>query len=193
MRLKHLWTLFLFGYVYASQFDVLVIGDDVSAYHQTTSNWVKLVKEKTSCPLQIYNASRPGATSQDGYRALYQFLKKHKSKIVIIELGTNDVSQKQKFSDIEKNLDSMFQLVEEYGGEVILMGVELPPNYGTIYRQLFKSTFQRTAKKHNAQLVFTEFTTDPNLVQIDQLHPNDEGHQSISDSIFPLIDSIACP
>lgn len=192
MRLSRLIIILLSGLLYASHYDVMVVGDDISTYYKSPTNWVTLLKQQNACPIQVYNSSKTGATSQDGYKALKKFLKKNKAKVIIIEIGYNDVSTKHKFSDVEKNIDKMVTLLNEYDSKLILVGIELPPHFNAVYRQLFKSTYERVAHKHNLKLVTTGYTADPNLVELDQIQPSAEGHQSIRNSLSPLIEELTC-
>lgn len=192
MRLSRIMIILLSGLLYASHYDVMVIGDDISAYYKSPTNWVTLLKQQNACPIQVYNSSKAGATSQDGYNALESFLKRNKSKVVVIEIGYNDVATKHRFSDVEKNIDNMVTLLKKYDSSIILVGVELPPHFNTVYRQLFKSTYQRLAHKHDIKLITTEYTADPNLVELDQIQPSTEGHQTIRNSISPLIEKLTC-
>jgi|AntRauTorckE5430_2_1112549.scaffolds.fasta_scaffold00046_21 acyl-CoA thioesterase-1 len=179
--------------IQAQNFDILIIGDDVSMpLPNNTDNWIDLTKDKLSCSVNIYNASKNDATTLDGYTSLEYFLKKHKTKVIAIELGSNDIKSKQSLHKLEKNLNQMIELSQKNLIKIILLGVELPPNYGTIYRQLLKSTFERIAHQHSIELVLTEFTSDPNLVESDGIHPTTEGHQEISNMITPHIDKLAC-
>jgi acyl-CoA thioesterase-1 len=182
----------LSGLLHASHYDVMVVGDEISAYYKSPTNWVTLLKKQNACPIQIYNSSKTGATSEDGYHALESFLKRNKSKVVVIEIGYNDVATKHKFSEVEKNIDGMITLLKDYDTKIILVGIELPPHFNTIYRQLFKSTYQRLAHKHDIELITTGYTADPNMVELDQIQPNTEGHQSIRNSISPLIEELTC-
>lgn len=187
-----LLLLLVGSFAFANNFDVVVIGDDISVDTASASNWISRLKRKTSCKLQIYNSSTYGVTSKDGHSILKRFLNSHKTKVAVIELGINDVKKKESITRLEKNLEEIILLSKKYNTNVIILGIELPPKYGTFQRQMLKSTYERVANRHGVSLVMSQYASNPNLVKEDKMSPNEDGHEVLSQTISPRINELVC-
>lgn len=197
MKIKQLMGCLFIGYlgsyIYASDYDVAIIGDDISTQSANTDyNWVDYLEEDTDCIIRIYNSSKRNTTSKDGYLSFEMFLKKHAAKVAIIELGHNDAKKENALSALEKNLDAIIALSEQHHIKAILLGIDLTPEYSTLYRQLFKNTFERVAKNHHIEFIMSEYATDPTLVKKNSELPNENGHKRIAEHISPMINELIC-
>lgn len=178
----------------AHHYDILVLGDEISAEEAELGEkiWIEQAKETVNCKLRIRNLSKPGTTSKDAMPLLQSFYDKNTSRVTVIELGGNDAQRGYPITHLQRNLDALISLAREKNTHVILVGIDLPPQYGTIYRQMLKTTFERTAHNHSVTLIATDYANDPNLVQTDGVHPNTQGHARIASLIAPYLEQTAC-
>jgi acyl-CoA thioesterase-1 len=84
---------------------------------------------------QVVNASIAGDTSAGGLSRLPRLLELHQPEIVVIELGGNDGLRGQPVATLRSNLMKMIELTRASGADVLLAGMQIPPNYGPAYTQ----------------------------------------------------------
>jgi len=163
---------------------ILVLGDSLSAAYgiQTEEGWVALLESKLPDDYHIVNASISGETTDGGLRALPGLLESHAPDIVIIELGANDGLRGFPLPTIERNLNQMVELAKMKDRKVLLLGMHIPPNYGSRYAQGFHAIFSTVAERYDTALVpflLEGVATRPELMQEDQLHPKAEAQETI--------------
>lgn len=177
-----------------SQISVVVLGDSLSAAYgiQSQQGWVELLAKKRP-NLQINNASISGETTSGGKQRLPALLNKYKPSILVLELGANDALRGQNLKVTQANLQQMISLCSSFntGCQVILLGVQLPTNYGPAYDQMFQKMYRDLAKSN--QLIFDPFfleevALDPDLMQWDGLHPNAKAQPYIVKRVTPLFE-----
>lgn len=189
---RYLFILLL-GFVPASAFagkaKILVMGDSLSAAHNIDikAGWVSLLRERLDGnKLQLINASISGETTAGGRARLPALLEKHQPELCIIELGANDGLRGQSIKKMQGNLDKMISQCKEHG-QVLLLGIWLPPNYGKAYTNAFRAAYPHLAQKHQVPLIpfFLEGVAD-NLeyMQADGLHPNELGQPVILENVW---------
>src|SRR5690606_7280656 len=136
---------------------VLVIGDSISAGYgmAVEETWVNLLQQRLDerGEYQVINASISGNTTTMGVGRTPALLKKHQPDIVIIELGGNDGLQGHPLQVMESNLNRMVQLSRDAGADVLLVGIQIPPNYGPRYTREFSAVFSTVAEAHQVPLV----------------------------------------
>ncbi len=177
---------------------ILVVGDSLSAEYglKRGSGWVallekKLITEKKSAT--VINASISGETSSGGRGRIDALLKQQKPGLVVIELGANDALRGLPLAMTRDNLNAMASAAVKAGAKVLLLGIQVPPNYGREYNQRFASMFAEVAKANNAALVpfFLKGVADvpdsERLFQADRIHPNEEAHPKILANIWPVL------
>jgi len=176
---------------------ILVMGDSLSAAYgiELKQGWVSLLKEPlTKYPdWQIINASVSGETTSGGLARLPKLLTEHQPKIVIIELGGNDGLRGQPLTLMEKNLQTMIDASKQTGAAVMLIGMQIPPNYGQRYTQQFKTTYVKLAEKNQLPLVpflLEGIATHESLMQKDGIHPTAEAQPMIVNNIWPFLEKI---
>lgn len=177
---------------------VLVMGDSLSAGYgiDERDGWVALLAkrlEDRGAPLDVINASISGDTTSGGLARLPDALTRHRPDIVVLELGGNDALRGQSLKNIRKNLSTMVQLVKASGGEVLLLGMRIPTNYGARYTQRFFESFAQVANEHDTALVpfFLEgVATEPDLMQSDGIHPNTAAQAIMLDHIWPALEPL---
>ena len=154
---------------------ILVLGDSLSAAYgiPREAGWVNLLQQELlGTPYRVVNASISGETTTGGLRRIGEALRQHQPKIVIIELGANDGMRGAPIASIEANLAGLMQQARKARARVLLLGMQLPPNYGLTYTAEFKAMYPKLAQRHRAALVpfFLEGIA-PEQFQADNLHP----------------------
>jgi len=177
LRIALLVILFLLPSVGSAQSSILVFGDSLSAGYgiPREAAWASLLKTEllqTHPHYKVINASVSGETTSGGVRRLPAALKEHKPSIVILELGANDGLRVTRLDLTEKNLNQLIQQSQDAGAKVLLLGMQLPPNYGVAYTRRFKALYPKLAKRHRISRVpFMLEGITPDQFQADNLHP----------------------
>jgi acyl-CoA thioesterase-1 len=179
---------------------ILVVGDSLSAEYGIPrgAGWVKLLEQQlasdkatAALPVTVINAAISGETTSGGLSRLPALLAQHKPTIVIIELGGNDALRGMAMAQTEKNFAQMVSLSKAAGAKVLLLGMQVPPNFGAVYGKEFAGVYARVAKQHNALLVpfFLKNVADgPNareLFQADGIHPTAAAHPAMLANVWP--------
>jgi acyl-CoA thioesterase-1 len=177
---------------------ILVVGDSLSAEYglERGSGWVALMQQRLArdkIGIPVVNASISGDTTSGGRTRLPALLAQHKPGIVILELGGNDALRGLPLSMTQANLQAMAQAAKAAGARVLILGMQLPPNYGQKYAQDFANLFAVVAKNEGAALVpfFLAGVADgpqaDNLFQPDRIHPNAEAQPRMLDNVWPAL------
>lgn len=177
--------------------NILVFGDSLSAGYGIArdDSWANLLQQelKRSHPrFEVVNASISGETTSGGLRRIGQALQQHAPAVVILELGANDGLRGGSIADTENNLNKIIEQIQKAHARVLLLGMQLPPNYGLEYTRQFRELYPRLAKKHGiALLPFMLEGVKPDQFQADNLHPNAQAQpaimQHILKSLLPLL------
>ena len=171
---------------------VLVLGDSLSAAHNIAadSGWVHLLDQRLAVrapAMTVINASISGETTQSGRVRLPEILSSSKPAIVIIELGANDGLRGLPLDEIRSNLEAMIEASCKTGASVLLLGIELPVNYGPRYRDSLRSIYADLAQRHQVTLLpflLEGVALDASLMQPDGLHPNADGQVRVFDNVW---------
>lgn len=178
--------------------NVLVLGDSISAAYGMSleQGWVTLLEQRLveNWPeIDLINASISGDTSAGGLRRLPALLDEHAPLLVILELGGNDGLRGYPTKSLRENLQKMTALAQESGAGVIIVPMEIPPNYGPRYTSAFRSAFSDTAAESGAQLspfILDGIATQSDLMQSDGIHPTIEAQPLIADLLEPFVRSL---
>lgn len=154
------------------------MGDSLSAGYgiDQSKDWVSLLKKRLKSDgyyYRVINASISGETSRGGLSRLPRELK-HKPNIVVIELGANDGLRGLSLDSMRDNLEQMILLSQKAGARVLLIGMEMPPNYGPQYTNEFRNIYTKLAKRFHTGFVpflLDRVATRNDLMQADNLHP----------------------
>ena len=184
--------------VLASQNTVLVLGDSLSAAYGVPSEtaWVELLRdriESQDLDWTVVNASIGGETTDGGLRRLPGLLETHDPTIVIIELGGNDGLRGFPPNVIESNLANMIEQVRGIGATPLLVGMQIPPNYGQRYTTMFADIFPTLSDRYNTPLVpfFRDGIYDQDgLMQGDGIHPTEEAQPRLLNNIWPKLEPL---
>ncbi len=177
---------------------ILVLGDSLSAEYglKRGSGWVALLERKLATEniaATVINASISGDTTSGGRSRLPALLSQHQPSLVVIELGANDALRGLPLTLTQDNLTGMARAAQLAGARVLLLGMQLPPNYGRSYAQSFADMYVQTAKSAKSAVVpfFLKGIADvPDSLkwfQVDGIHPKEEAHPRILSNVWPEI------
>lgn len=176
----------------------MILGDSLSAAYGVPSEtaWVALLQkriESRELNWTVVNASISGETTDGGLRRLPGLLETHDPEIVIIELGGNDGLRGFPPNVIESNLAKMIEQIRDTGGTPVLVGMQIPPNYGQRYTSMFANIFPTLSDRYNTVLVpfFLEgIYNQDELMQGDGIHPTEEAQPRLLDNIWPTLEPL---
>ncbi|HEY0746901.1 MAG TPA: arylesterase [Steroidobacteraceae bacterium] len=198
--MKRLFALFILVVASASAHAedpvILVFGDSISAGYglaHAEQGWVELLKTRLKAQgygYQVINASVSGETTAGGLARLPRALALHQPKIVILELGGNDGLRAMPVAQMRANMGQMVELATAAGAKVLLLGMRMPPNYGTEYTDQFALVFSDLARAKKVALVpflLADIALSQNLLQGDDIHPNGAGQPILLDNVWPAL------
>ncbi len=175
---------------------ILVVGDSLSAEYglKRGTGWVPLLEkqlagEKKSA--KVVNASISGDTTSGGRSRLPALLAQHKPTVVVIELGGNDALRGLPLDMTEQNLGAMTQAAKKAGARVLLVGMQVPPNYGGAYAATFSGLFAKIAKAEKVALVpfflkgIADVADPVANFQADRIHPNEQSQARMLANVWP--------
>lgn len=178
---------------YSAPKTVLVLGDSLSAEYGLArgSGWTQLLQQRlqqNKVEARVINSSISGDTTIGGKNRLPALLQKNQPDIVLIELGSNDALRGLQLNATEQNLQAMIDMAQQARARVLLVGMQIPPNYGADYTRRFSAMFESLAKRNKAALVpfFMEgIAADLSLFQADRIHPNEQAQGKLLDNVWP--------
>lgn len=179
----------------ASRHTILVVGDSLSAEYgiERGKGWVALLEKQLAQDKQsasIVNASISGDTTSGGRSRLPGLLKQHQPTLVVIELGANDALRGLPLNTARDNLLAMTRAAKAAGAKVLLVGMQVPPNYGRRYSDDFAALFGSVAKAENVGLVpfllkgVADVAEPEKLFQADRIHPTAQAHPTMLANVW---------
>ena len=173
---------------------VLVFGDSLSAAYgmRQEEGWVALLQNNLS-EHRFVNESISGEISATGLKRLPDALKKHKPDVLVLELGANDGLRGMPLSALQSNLQLMINMGKQAGCRILLLGVQLPPNYGVRYGREFAEIYPRLAQKNRIKVIpffLQDISGDIAHFQPDQLHPTAQAQPDIMATVRPILLSL---
>ena len=174
---------------------IVVVGDSISAGYGLTqgTGWVALLAARIAAehyPYRVVNASITGDTTAGGRTRLPALLAREKPAIVVIELGGNDGLRGGSLASTRANLDAMIVAAQRAGTKVLLIGTELPPNYGPAYTRDYAAIFADLAREHRTAFVpsfFAGFGERNDMFQADRIHPATAAQALMLDSVWKAL------
>jgi acyl-CoA thioesterase-1 len=177
---------------------ILVVGDSLSAEYGLArgSGWVALLDARLAhehIGADVVNASISGDTTAGGLARLPSLLREHKPGLVILELGANDALRGLPLDATRANLAEMARLAKAAGAKVLILGMQLPPNYGRAYGDRFAALFAEVARAEGAALVpfmlkgVADGPEAETMFQADRIHPVARAHPTILANVWPVL------
>ncbi|QIL73688.1 arylesterase [Diaphorobacter sp. HDW4B] len=177
---------------------ILVVGDSISAEYGLArgTGWVTLLERQIATDkisAKVVNASVSGDTTSGGRSRLPALLKTHQPTHVILELGANDALRGLPLKNTDDNLSWMTEQSQKAGAKVVLVGMQVPPNYGGKYTQQFGEVFPAVAKKYQTALVpfllkgVADDADPTRLFQADRIHPNATAQPLLLGNVWPVL------
>ena len=177
---------------------LLVVGDSLSAEYGLPrgSGWVALLEKQLVLekrPALVVNASISGDTTSGGRSRLAALLRQHRPTHVVLELGANDALRGLPLGMTQTNLGEMARASKAAGASVVVVGMQMPPNYGRKYAEDFNKLFAAVAKSENAALVpfllkgVADVPGAEALFQADRIHPNARAHPTMFSNVWAVL------
>jgi acyl-CoA thioesterase-1 len=177
---------------------ILVLGDSLSAEYglKRGTGWVTLLEQRLrteKIPARVVNASISGDTSSGGRSRLPALLMQHTPALLLIELGGNDALRGLPLQATADNLKAMVQMGKTSGAKVLLVGMQVPPNYGQQYTAQFAQTFLDVARSQQVAVVpfFLKGIADvPDAMQWfqpDRIHPTEAAQPLLLNNVWPAV------
>ena len=177
---------------------VLVLGDSLSAEYGLSrgKGWVNLLEQRLQAQriaARVVNVSISGDTTSGGRSRIEPLLAQHRPSVVVIELGGNDALRGLPLGMTRTNLEAMTRSAQKAGAKVVLVGMQVPPNYGQSYGREFASTFAQVAQATQAGLVpfllkgVADRADSDAWFQADRIHPREQAHPLMLDNVWPVL------
>jgi len=182
----------------ASTKTVMVFGDSLSASHgmPIEAGWVALLTQRLQTKFtdyEIINASISGETTLGGRNRIKQSLETHRPEIVILELGANDGLRGASIKSIYENLATIIEICQQNNSQVLLVGMQLPPNYGMTYTRKFQAIFPQLAENYQIKLIpflLAGFGEKHEFFQADGIHPNEVAQKKIVETVWEVLQTM---
>lgn len=172
---------------------ILFFGDSITAgYGIDKSNaFPALIQQKIDSlgwDFKVVNAGLSGETSAGGLRRV-DWIMRQDFEVFVLELGGNDGLRGIDLASTKQNLKEIIEKVRNKrpDAEIILTGMQVPPNLGPDYTEQFKSMYPEIAKEKNVKLIpflLEDVGGNPDLNQGDGIHPTAEGHKIIAETVW---------
>lgn len=180
---------------YSASKNLLVLGDSLSAEYGLArgSGWVALTEQRVARQvpgMAVINASISGETTAGGKVRLPALLKRHRPSVVILELGGNDGLRGLPLASTKANLRAMIDAARASGAQVLLLGMQVPPNYGPDYSRRFAAMYTALSRETGVPLVpffLVGLEDTDRYFQNDRIHPNERAQSILSDNVWPAL------
>lgn len=177
---------------------ILVVGDSLSAEYglKAGEGWVALLQKRLAeqkKPYRVVNASISGDTTSGGRSRLPALLQKHRPAVLIIELGGNDMLRGLPLASSRDNLAAMIHAAQAVGAKVLLVGMQVPPNFGRAYVESFSAMYAELSRSERTGLVpfllagVAERPDVADWFQADRIHPLAKAHPLMLDNVWPAL------
>ena len=190
--------VFLATSAHSASKTILVLGDSLSAEYGIArgAGWVTLLEKRLKqeqVDATIVNASISGETTSGGRARLPALLDQHRPSVVVIELGGNDGLRGLPLASAEANLRAMIDESKKSKAKVLLVGMQIPPNYGRDYAEKFISIYNKLSRETKSALVpflLEGVATRPQMFQPDRIHPVAEAQPLMLENIWPQLKTL---
>jgi len=177
---------------------LLIVGDSLSAAYgiPVETGWVALLQQQLAAEhpgWEIVNASISGDTTANARARMPQAVSTHQPDIVVLELGGNDGLRGLSLDAMRDNLAAMIELAQAQHAGILLIGVDLPPNYGPRYTEKFRAAYQSLANEFQITLLpslLDGVGTHTDLMQTDGIHPNGKAQAHIATRVGEYLEPL---
>ncbi len=174
---------------------VLIYGDSLSAGYgmEVDQSWVALLQTRLQgqgYEHRVINASITGETTEGGAARIAQALDTFTPSLIILELGGNDGLRGIPPDRMKGNLQTIIQSSKSAGAAIVLLGIRIPPNYGSRYIEDFDNVYRELADELDVPWIefFMEgIALNDELMQADGIHPNAAAQSLLLDNAWPVI------
>ena len=173
---------------------IIFLGDSLTAGYgldleQSVPSLIQKHLDAEGYKYEVVNAGVSGDTSAGGLRRLEWSLDGD-VRILVIELGANDGLRGLPVAGMKQNLKTIIGKARDRGIEVLLTGMEAPPNYGPAYTSDFRRAFRDLAAEE--RVAFMSFYLDgvagnPSLNIADGMHPNPAGARIVEANLWQAL------
>jgi acyl-CoA thioesterase-1 len=182
----------------AQQPTIMVFGDSLSAAYGMARDegWTALLERRLAAegyPHRVVNASISGDTTQGGLTRLPAALGRYTPDIVVVGLGGNDGLRGIPPTETRRNLQAIVDQARAGGGKIVLVGVQLPSNYGAAFNHRFVAVYRDLAREQGLPLTILSLNDvlgRPGMIQDDGLHPTAQAQPLILDQVWPLVEPL---
>ena len=145
-------------------------------------------------PFRVVNAGESGRTSAGGL-ARIDWLLREPVAVLVLELGANDGLRGLDPEVLRRNLQEIIDRTRAAhpAVQIILAGMEAPPNLGDRYTEAFRSVFPEVAERNGAVLIpflLEGVAAVPELNQADGIHPTAEGQHRVADTVWRVLEPV---
>jgi len=143
---------------------------------------------------RVVNAGLSGETTSGGKNRIDWVLKQNVD-VFVLELGANDGLRGIPVAETKNNLQEIIDFVREQNPEIeiILAGMQIPPNMGQEYTREFRAIFPDLAEENNVNLIpflLEDVAGIPELNQQDGIHPTAEGQEILAENVWDVLKPI---
>jgi acyl-CoA thioesterase-1 len=166
---------------------IVVLGDSLTAglgldRDEAFPSHLQSLIDDAGLEYAVVNMGVSGDTSAGGLRRLDWALEGD-VRVLIVALGGNDGLRGLAPDDLERNLEGIIERAQARGIQVLLCGMEAPPNFGGAYTRAFRNVYPQLAQEHG--VVLLPFLLEgvagvPSLNQPDGIHPTAEGARRVA-------------
>lgn len=181
---------------------IVALGDSITAglgllSSQAYPGLLEAKLEKDGYDFEVQNAGVSGDTTKGALSRL-EWTLTPTVKILIIALGGNDALRGLSPAETHDNITAIIQAARARGVEVLVAGMEAPPNLGDDYKMAFHDAFARIARE-NPDVPYVPFLLEgvagkPELNQADGIHPNVQGAEVVASTLYlklkPLVEMV---
>jgi acyl-CoA thioesterase I len=173
---------------------IVCYGDSITAGRglsrgQTFPDFLGAALDAAGYRYKVINQGTSGATTKDALASLPSVLRLHPA-VVIVEFGGNDGLRGLPVEQTRRNLDQLLSGLEQAHAKIVLVGITLPPDYGTGYIRGFEQIFRDLAAHHRVAFVpmlYRNLVKVPGTIQADGIHPTSKGSALIAETLLPVL------
>lgn len=196
-----MWCLLVFCWFRPAHAEpplLLVLGDSLSAGYglAVEQGWVALLERRLAeegYNYRVVNASISGDTSRGALARLSDLLARFRPAVTIVELGGNDGLRGISPAELRANLAAIIARLKNSGSRILLVPIQLPPNYGNAYLEKFAAVYTGLAEEYDVRLspfMLEDIALRPELMQEDGIHPRAEAQPMVLDNLWPALEAL---